>query len=171
MSRMIAAAAQQTPNEAVAGKFLTFFLADEEYGLEILKVREIIGLLPITRVPRTPAFIRGVVNLRGKVIAVVDLRLRLGMERAEQSHRSCIVVVQAAGMEFGVVVDRVSEVTQIASEQIEETPALCADIDDHYLLGIAKSGGQIKLLLDIDRVLTREDLQQVRAAGSGVTAA
>jgi purine-binding chemotaxis protein CheW len=145
------------------GKFLTFFLSDEEYGLEILKVREIIGMMPITRVPRTPEYMRGVINLRGKVIPVVDLRVRFALEATEQSQRTCIIVVQAGGVEFGVVVDRVSEVANVASDDIEDAPSFGAEVGTEYLLGIAKSGGKVKLLLDIDRVLSRDEIRDLQS--------
>lgn len=147
------------------GKFLTFFLDGEEYGLEILKVREIIGLMPITRVPRTPEAIRGVINLRGKVIPIVDLRTKFGLEKSDADQRTCIIVVQARGVEFGVIVDRVSEVANVAGEEIEATPEFGSDVDTQYLLGIAKSAGRVKLLLDIDRALSPQDLAGIRLAG------
>lgn len=154
---MSIAVESETGAARAGGKFLTFFLADEEYGLEILKVREIIGLLPITRVPRTPESIRGVINLRGKVIPVVDLRSRFGLPAVEASERTCIIVVQANGVEFGVVVDQVSEVADVAAEDVEDAPAFGAQMDTAFLLGIAKSGDRVKLLLDIDRVLSSEE--------------
>jgi purine-binding chemotaxis protein CheW len=139
------------------GKFLTFFLASEEYGVEILRVREILGMLPITRVPRTPEAVRGVINLRGKIIPVVDLRAKFGMEVAEYTNRTCIVVVQSHGLEFGVVVDRVSEVLNIRQENIEDAPSFGGDVSTEYLLGIAKVAGSVKLLLDSERVLGKQD--------------
>lgn len=148
----------KTNRADVRGKYLTFFLAEEEYGLEILKVREIIGLLPITRVPRTPDSVVGVVNLRGKVIPVVDLRSRFGLPTVEASERSCIIVVQANGMELGAVVDHVSEVVDVAAEDIEEAPNFGAAVGTDFLLGIAKSGERVRLLLDIDRVLSSDEL-------------
>lgn len=135
------------------GKYLTFFLAAEEYGLEILKVHEIIGILPITPVPRTPPYIRGVINLRGKVIPVVDLRTRFGMAPLAQTEETCIIVVQSRGVQMGIVVDRVSEVLAIPSAEIEDAPAFGTAVNTDYLLGIGKSTGHVKLLLDIDRVL------------------
>lgn len=140
------------------GKFLTFFLANEEYGIEILKVQEIIGMLSITAVPRTPSFVRGVVNLRGKVIPIIDLRLKFGMPAAEQTEETCIIVVQARGIEMGIVVDRVSEVLDIAADAIDEAPSFGAEVDTEYLLGIAKAEGQVRLLLDIDEVLSNQDV-------------
>ena len=153
------------------GKFLTFFLAGEEYGLEILRVREIIGMQPITRVPRTPAAVRGVINLRGKVIPIVDLRVKFGMEVADDSERTCIIVVQAQGVEFGVVVDRVSEVADVAGEDVEEAPSFGTDVDTEFLLGIAKTENAVKLLLDIERVLSAEEIRGLHAAGQAASRA
>jgi purine-binding chemotaxis protein CheW len=150
----------------VGGKFLTFFLAGEEYGLEILKVQEIIGMMSITPVPRTQSYMRGVVNLRGKVIPVVDLRLKFGMEFKEQTDETCIIVVQANRVQTGIVVDNVSEVLDIASQAIEDAPSFGAGVDSDYILGIGKSEGRIKLLLDIDKVLTTEDIADISAASA-----
>jgi purine-binding chemotaxis protein CheW len=148
--------------EGRGGKFLTFFLAGEEYGLEILKVQEIIGMQPITRVPRTPEFVRGVINLRGKVIPIMDLRRKFGMPD-DLASDSCIIVVQVRGTQIGVVVDRVSEVAAIASSDIEAPPSFGDDIQTDYLLGLGKSQGGVKLLLDIDRVLDAEELASLPA--------
>jgi purine-binding chemotaxis protein CheW len=146
-----------------AGKYLTFFLAREEYGLEILKVHEIMGVMPITRVPRTPSFVRGVINLRGKVIPIVDLRAKFGMEAAEASAENCIIVVQVHGAQTGVIVDRVSEVSDIAETQVEDAPSFGSDVQTDYLLGIAKSTDRVRLLLDIERVLSTQDVVDLRA--------
>ncbi len=143
-----------------AGKYLTFFLGEEEFGLEILKVHEIIGNMPITRVPRTPHYIRGVVNLRGKIIPLVDLRRKFSMEDAPDG-ATCIIVVQVHGIPIGIVVDRVSEVVTIAARDIEDTPAFGSDVDTEYLLGVAKAEERVKLLLDIDRVLSTDDVRDV----------
>lgn len=148
------------------GKFLTFFLRGEEYGLEILKVQEIIGMMGVTPVPRTPEFICGVINLRGKVIPIVDLRLKFGMESVEHTEETCIIVVQAQGLQIGIVVDKVSEVLDIASDDIEDAPSFGTDVNTDYILGIGKSEGRVKLLLDIDRVLIREDFAGIGAVGS-----
>ena len=156
--------AEKSAVSATGGKFLTFFLAGEEYGIEILKVHEIIGLLPITRVPRTPGFIRGVINLRGKVIPVVDLRLKFGMESVAHTDETCIIVVQAQGAEMGIVVDKVSEVRDIAAQDIEDTPSFGTDVKTDYILGIGKSEGKVKILLDIDRVLSTQDVVALHAA-------
>ncbi len=147
------------------GRYLTFFLAGEEYGLEILKVHEIIGMMSITPVPRTPEYVRGVINLRGKVIPVVDLRLKLDMPAEEATEQSCIIVVQANRRDIGIVVDRVSEVLTISGEDIEDTPSFGTSVCSDYILGIGKSEGKVKLLLDIDRVL---QMQEVDITGSEV---
>jgi purine-binding chemotaxis protein CheW len=139
------------------GKYLTFYLAGEEYGLEILRVQEIIGLLPVTRVPRTPSYVRGVINLRGKVIPTIDLRVKFGLA-AEEARETCIVVVQMASTQVGIIVDRVSEVLDIAAADVEEPPSFGADVETDFLLGIAKTQGRVRLLLDIDRVLSTQDI-------------
>ena len=144
-----------------AGKYLTFVLADEEYGLEILKVREIIGLMDITVVPRTPGFIKGVINLRGKVIPVIDLRLKFTMAEAARTDETCIIVVDVGSVEMGIIVDKVSEVLDIEAEEIEDTPSFGVDLDTDFILGIGKAGGKVTILLDIDRVLTGQDLRQL----------
>jgi len=140
-----------------AGKYLTFKLAEEEYGIEILKVREIMGLMPVTSVPQTPVYVRGVINLRGKVIPVVDLRTKFGMQAIEDTEETCIIVVdvstdgQVANM--GIVVDRVEEVLDIVAGDIEDTPSLGAGVNTDFILGMGKVGERVKMLLDIDRVL------------------
>jgi len=139
------------------GKYLTFSLGKEEYGIGILKIKEIIGMMPITTVPRTPSFVKGVINLRGKVIPVVDLRLKFGMEEMGYTERTCIVVVEIGGQGdsvlTGIVVDSVSEVLNIRAGDIEETPAFGIQLDTSYILGMAKMNGGVKILLDIDKVL------------------
>lgn len=149
------------------GKFLTFFLKDEEYGIEIRKVQEIIGMLPITRVPQTPEFVRGVFNLRGKIIPVTNLRHKFAMEECEDSTETCIIVVKTFGIEIGVIVDKVSEVIDIPETDIEDPPSFGAEISTDYLLGIGKMQDKVRLLLDIDRILSVQeamDLQSITAA-------
>ena len=144
------------------GKYLTFSLAGEEYGIGILKIKEIIGMMSITPVPRTPSYVKGVINLRGKVIPVVDLRLKFGMEEASYTERTCIIVVeigsQGGSVLIGIVVDSVSEVLNIKGADIEETPAFGARLDTDYILGMAKMNGGVKILLDIDKVLSERDI-------------
>ena len=144
------------------GKYLTFSLDSEEYGIGILKVKEIIGMMRITPVPQTPGFVKGVINLRGKVIPVIDLRLRFGMEAIGYSERTCIIVVEiqssSGRLPIGIVVDAVSEVLNIKGSDIEETPTFGTRLETDYILGMAKMGGGVKILLDIDRILNAEDL-------------
>ena len=147
------------------GQYLTFVLAGEEYGISILKIKEIIGMLPITSVPRTPEFVKGVINLRGKVIPVLDLRLRFGMTAMDYSERTCIIVVEiegASGLIYvGCVVDAVSEVLNIRSGDIEDTPDFGIGLDAAYILGMAKMEGGVKILLDIDRVLSADEVSSL----------
>ena len=144
------------------GKYLTFSLNNEEYGISIIKIKEIIGMMPITSVPQTPDFVKGVINLRGKVIPVVDLRLRFGMESMEYTERTCIIVVEIEGptgmVMIGTVVDAVSEVLNIKAEEMEETPTFGTKLNTDYILGMAKIEGGVKILLDIDQVLTMDEI-------------
>ena len=144
-----------------AGKYLTFALGREEYGLQILKVREIIKFMDITAVPHSPPQVRGVINLRGQVISVVDLRSRFAMAGAEQTDETCIIVVEISrgGRKLctGIVVDRVSEVLDVPAEAIEDAPAFGARVDTGLILGMGKIGQSVKILLDIDAVLGVED--------------
>jgi purine-binding chemotaxis protein CheW len=141
-------------------KFLTFILADERYGLEILKVIEIIGMLPITRVPHSPKYIKGVINLRGRVITVADLRCRFGLESAEFTHETCIIVVQANSLTMGIIVDQVADVVDIEEANIEETPSFGSSISAEYVAAIGKAQDRVILLLDIDRVLSYSELDR-----------
>lgn len=150
------------------GKYLTFSLESEEYGIGILKVKEIIGMLPITSVPRTPEFIKGVINLRGKVIPVIDLRLKFDMKSASYNDRTCIIVVEidASGSTvlIGIVVDTVSEVLNIKEDDIEETPAFGTKLDTRYILGMAKQERGVKILLNIDKVLSSNEMAAIQNA-------
>jgi purine-binding chemotaxis protein CheW len=150
------------------GKYLTFSLAGEEYGIGILKVKEIIGMMPITMIPQTPRYVKGVFNLRGKVIPVVDLRLKFEMEALDYSERTCIIVVEIGKNSdrilIGIVVDSVSEVLNIKGGDIEETPNFGSRLEADYILGMAKAAGGIKILLDIDRVLYAEELETLKVA-------
>ncbi len=152
-------ATQSTALQAqLTGKYLTFTLSDEAYGVPVLKVREIITMLPITSVPQMPPHVKGVINLRGKVIPVIDLRTKLGLINFAASENNCIVVVQlpARGGELrniGLIVDAVEEVTNVAAEDIEPPPDFGGSVGVEYLLGMAKVKGVVKSLLDIDRVI------------------
>ncbi|MBN1828048.1 MAG: purine-binding chemotaxis protein CheW [Deltaproteobacteria bacterium] len=151
-------------------KYLTFKLADEDYGIGLLKVREIIGMMPITKVPKTPLFMKGVINLRGKVIPIVDLRLKFDLTASEHDDRTCIIVVEISGpagsIQMGLIVDRVSEVLGIKSDDVEPPPSFGTSVDTTYIKGMAKSNSSVKILLDIDRVMSNGDLAVVRSATS-----
>ena len=156
-------------NSQLAGKYLTFTLNSESYGIDVLKVREIIRQTPITVVPQMPHYLRGVINLRGKIIPVMDLRLRFEFAEAHNTERTCIIVVQVKLQDgkvtqMGLVVDGVEEVVNIASAEIEETPNFGGQIDTDYILGMAKVKGAVKTLLDIDGVLSAEALKKASAA-------
>lgn len=151
----------------LGGKYLTFILGEEEFGLEILKVREIIGMLEVTKVPQTAAFVRGVINLRGKVIPVIDLRSKFGLASRPDDERTCTIVVEVPGVVsaqrvlMGIVVDQVREVVGVRGEDVEPTPSFGTELDTAYILGMAKLEGGVKILLDIDRVVG--DSQMVMA--------
>jgi len=144
------------------GKYLVFQLANEEFGVHVLKVREIMGLQDITAVPQTPAYVKGVINLRGKVVPVVDLRAKFGLAEAEYTQRTCVVVLQvsakASRLMMGIIVDGVSEVLNLQEAEIEDTPEFGGGADVPYILGMAKVKGKVKILLDIDQVLHSQDL-------------
>jgi purine-binding chemotaxis protein CheW len=153
----------------LAGKYLTFTLQRESYGIRVLQVREIIRLTDITAVPQMPAYIRGVINLRGKIIPVLDLRMRFGFPDTGHTDQTCIVVVQVKlpggkTVSMGMVVDGVEEVLNIAEADIEETPDFGAQLDTDYILGMAKIKGSVKALLDIDKVIAAEAVQILTSA-------
>ncbi|MEO5366571.1 MAG: chemotaxis protein CheW [Magnetococcus sp. WYHC-3] len=166
----------KTEPSGQAGKYLTFKLGAEEFGLEILKVQEIIKMMDITKVPRTPEFVRGVINLRGKVIPVVDLRLKFAMPAVATTDKTCVIVVQvrradpagalqAAGViTMGAIVDEVSEVLDIGGEQIEPAPEFGSAVDTAFILGMGKVGKRVVMLLDVDKVLSSGELAIVHNA-------
>jgi purine-binding chemotaxis protein CheW len=147
-----------------SGKHLTFQLDDEIYGLDILRVKEIIGIMDITPVPQAPSYLKGVLNLRGKIIPVVDLRLKFGFPEREYDERTCIIVVELASQEgkvlVGIIVDSVSEVTNISDADVESTPDLGGGFDTDYIQGMAKIKGKVVILLDINKVLSGGTLGQ-----------
>ena len=156
-----------------AGKYLVFHLAPEEFAIQVQKVREIMGVQEITQVPQTPAHVKGVINLRGKVIPVVDLRLKFGLPEVEYAQRTCIIVVQVQSgsslIHTGIIVDEVSEVLNLAAADIEDTPDFGGSSapSSSYLLGMAKIKGKVKILLDIDRVLSSQDVRGLDAPAQG----
>lgn len=162
---MKTAAAAEVREEKVnsrEGKYLTFTLAEEEYGIGILKVKEIIGMITITSVPQTPSHVKGVINLRGKVIPVIDLRLKFGLPAMAYTERTCIIVIEISKdnghILIGILVDSVSEVLNIKGADIENTPNFGTRLNTDYILGMAKAGGKIKILLDIDKVMNADDM-------------
>ncbi len=156
-----------TTFENITGKYLTFQLNDEEYGVEILKVKEIIGLMDITKLPRTPEFVKGVINLRGKVIPVLDLRLKFGMEEKAYDEKTSIIVVEIGDktqrFQIGVIVDSVSEVLNVSSEDIEPTPRFGIALNTEFILGMAKGKDMVRTILDIDKVLISNEIKQIIA--------
>lgn len=160
---MAAVQMEQIPQSRILeGKYLTFLLRNEVYGIGIRYVKEIIGLLKITPIPESPDYVKGVINLRGKVIPVIDLRSRFSMQEVEHTNHTCIIVVEIANdrgsVPVGVLVDEVSEVLNIKSDDIDETPSFGFDLKTDYILGIAKVSGGVKMLLDINRMLTTANL-------------
>jgi len=161
-STVIATTETSAKTDDRAGKYLVFQLGKEEFGIRVLKVREIMGIQDITAVPQTPGYVKGVINLRGKVIPVVDLRLKFGLPEIEYTQRTCIIVVQVEAdshnMLMGIVVDGVAEVLNLVPADIEDTPGFGRGVVTPYLLGMAKIKGNVKILLDIDQVLTSQEL-------------
>lgn len=155
---------QTNPSLSKQGKYLTFAMGKEEYGLEILKVREIIGYMNITPVPRVPNYIKGVINLRGQVIPVIDLRTKLDMEECEITDQTCIIVVEAQQTQSqftaGIIVDHVQEVLDIEAESIDETLSFGSSVNLNMILGMAKIGNSVKIILDIDRVLADAEMSE-----------
>jgi len=153
-----------TPSEvevedAQEGKFLTFFLGDEEYGIEIQYVTEIIGIQTMTDLPDTPSFMKAVINLRGKVVPLIDVRLRFNLEERRYDDRTCIVVVNLNEMSVGLIADAVSEVIDISEIQIEAPPKITYKAGSRYILGLGKVGENLKILLDTKKLLFEEDVE------------
>ncbi len=142
-------------------RFLLFFLDQEEFGISIGKIKEIIGMMPFTPIPRTPDFVKGVINLRGEVVPVVDLRLKFGIKAAPYGQRACIVVTRVGigeeAVSMGVVVDAVNEVANLKPEEVDATPDFGVRLDTSYILGLAKTATKVRILLDIDKVLAERD--------------
>jgi len=155
----------KTRRSSCEGKYLTFAIGNEEFGVEILKVREIIGYVPVTPVPKSPAYLKGVINLRGQVIPVIDLRLKFGLAEKEVTDQTCIVIIetrtQSQTVLTGLIVDHVSEVLNIDAEQIEPAPSLGTSVDTSFILGMAKAGNQVKILLEIDAVVHQETEEEI----------
>lgn len=152
---------------AIAGKYLTFRLAGEIYGLPILKVQEIIRLMKITKVPKAPAFLLGVINLRGKVIPIINMRLKFGLDAVSDTNHTCIIVIQVAHegqtITLGIVVDEVSEVLTLAADKISETPPMGANVDTAFIMGIGRLDSNVVMLLDIDKAFSYQELSEMNA--------
>lgn len=148
------------------GKFLTFVLGEEIYGLPIKKAKEIIGMMEVAHIPKTQGYIKGVINLRGKIIPIIDLRLRFGMAEKAYTERTCVIVIEVNAHEsqrlVGIAVDTVSEVVNIQKREIEPTPEYDAQIEGNFLIGLGKIKEKVILILDIDKVLNREELAQIK---------
>jgi purine-binding chemotaxis protein CheW len=153
----------------LAGKYLTFSLGNETYGIEILRVQEIIGLMSITRVPKTPEYVRGVINLRGKVIPVVELRKKFALDGVEDTERTCIIVLQVdlgdVSITMGILVDEVSEVVDIVANQIEPPPSFGGSVDTDYILAMGKIAEFVVILLDVNKVLTEGEMGLMTSLG------
>ena len=167
MNNASAVKENQSIKDSRTGKYLTFFLASEEYGVEILKVQEIIGRMPITPVPLTSKYIRGVINLRGKIHPIMDLKIKFGMDETRMTDETCIIVIKTSTLMMGILVDKVSEVVNVASGDIEDTPSFGAEVNTEYLLGVGKAGGRVRLLLDIEKVITATDVINMKKATDG----
>lgn len=164
----MAASPDQSAADSREGKYLTFSVGDESYGIGILKVKEIIGVMRITPIPQTPAHVRGVINLRGKVIPIIDFRVRFGMDETDYTERTCIIVVEidscSGRVHIGIIVDSVSEVINIKGYDIEDTPGFGNTADTGYILGVAKTAGKVIILLDIDKSMCTDQFLIASAA-------
>jgi purine-binding chemotaxis protein CheW len=150
----------------LAGKYLTFRLANEEYGIEIMKVQEIIGLMPVTQVPRVPDYVRGVINLRGRIIPTIDLRTKFGLERIADTEKTCIIVVEILSVKgkvsVGIIVDEVAEVLDVGADEVDRAPEFGTSLSMDFILAVGIVKGGVKILLDIDKVLTFEEAKAVQ---------
>lgn len=147
--------------DTMEGKFLVFHLGDEEYGIPIRNVTEIIGIQTVTDLPETPPYVKGVINLRGKVIPVIDVRIRFSMPEKEYDDRTCIVVVNIKDVSVGLIVDSVSEVMDIPADHIEPTPRISQGASTRYIMGLGKVNDDVKILLDTQRLLFEDELEML----------
>ena len=145
-------------------KYLTFHLGGETYGIEIRHVREIIGIQKITEVPEMPEFLRGVINLRGQVIPVMDVRTRFKMDRRDYDDRTCVIVVEVQDNTMGLVVDTVSEVADIPDAEVQPPPKVSKAVSSRYIKGMGKTGDSVKILLDADKLLYEDELDKIAEA-------
>ena len=153
--------------DTLEGKFLTFTLGNEEYGIEIRNVTEIIGIQRMTDLPDTPPFVKGVINLRGKVIPVIDVRLRFNFEEKDYNDRTCIIIVNIENMSVGLIVDTVSEVMDIPEGNIEPPPKVNSKAGSRYIKGLGKVGEEVKILLDTHTLLFGDEIEQITESITG----
>lgn len=143
-------------------KYLTFILGNEEYAIGILKVKEIIGMIPITHIPGTSPYVRGVINLRGRVFPVIDLRIKFGLGQVDYTHRTCIVMAEIDAGDskvlVGIIVDTVSEVINISQQDIEDPPSIGTPLAQDFILGMAQTGTGVKIIVNIDKLVTRSEI-------------
>lgn len=155
---------QPSTNGSIETQYLTVNLAHEEYGVDILAVREIRGWTPVTRIPQSPHYVLGVLNLRGAIVPVIDLRLRFGLSREEYNATTVTVIITVAGRQFGIVVDAVSDVLDVADDAMRPVPDMGTTVDTEYLKGLTSIGDRMVLLLDADKLLQPQDAQMLEAA-------
>ncbi len=151
----------ETEEDTQKNRFLTFSLGEESYGIEIKYVIEIIGIQSITRVPELPEYVKGIINLRGKIIPVLDVRLRFKKEPKEYNDRTCVIVVDIKDVSIGLIVDSVAEVISISEENMVEPPQLNKGFNNRYIKRIGKVGNEVKLLLDCEKLLTEAELDDI----------
>ena len=152
--------------DTMHGRYLTFALGEEVYGIEIRFVTEIIGLQPVNSIPEAPAYIKGVINLRGKIIPVIDMRLKFKKQPAEYTDRTCIIVIETQTFSVGLIVDQVAEVLTMADGDIVPPPDAWVSAGRRYLSGIGKVDGQVKLLLDCDKLFTDDEAEAIGSSGA-----
>lgn len=149
---------------SAAGEYLTFVLGDEQYGIEILKVQEIRGYDAVTQIANTPAFIKGVVNLRGKIVPIVDLRIKFNLGKVDYDEFTVVIILNLAGRIVGIVVDGVSDVKALKEEQLREVPSLVTSIDTKYIVGLATVEEHMLILVDIERLMSSQEMQLIDSA-------
>jgi len=155
---------EEEDEEILKDKYLAFRLGDEDYALDIACVTEIIGMQPINRVPDMPGYIKGVINIRGRVVPVMDVRLRVRMDERAYDTRTCIIVILLNGNNLGLIVDRVSEVVYMPEEDIEARPTISMKVRDQFIRGMGKVNGQVKMIMDVNRLLHQRDLSILEQA-------
>jgi purine-binding chemotaxis protein CheW len=164
----VSKAAQTRPVLAKPGKFLTFKLDNEIYATNIMKVREIIGVQPAIRIPKTPSFVRGIINMRDRTIPVVDLRMKFDMEHKEDSKHTCIIVLQVLSDErivtIGAVVDEVSDVLDLTQDELQPAPQFGSALDTHMIIGIGHTKDRVIMILDVDKLLSSEEIFSLKDA-------